>query len=67
LRKPLRVVDILIAGHAAIDGLAQQVSQRKLRVLSSTGVGQVLGDEISEAQPFIQFSHHNKATVRGDA
>jgi hypothetical protein len=36
LGKPLGIVDILIAGHPAIDGLAQQVSQRKLRVLLST-------------------------------
>jgi hypothetical protein len=33
LRESLGVVDILIARHAAIDGLAQQVRQWKLRVL----------------------------------
>ncbi len=33
LREPLGVVDILIARHPAIDGLAQQVRERKLRVL----------------------------------
>ena len=33
LREPLGIVDILIARHAAVDGLAQQVRQRKLGVL----------------------------------
>ena len=33
LREPLGVVDILIARDAAVDGLPQQVRQRKLRVL----------------------------------
>ena len=27
----------------------------------------VLGDQYSEAQPFIQFSHYNDATIGGDA
>jgi hypothetical protein len=36
LREPLGVVHILIARDAAVDGLAQQVSERKLSILSST-------------------------------
>jgi len=27
----------------------------------------VLGDEITEAQTFVQLAHQNQATIRGDA
>jgi len=36
LREPLDIVDILIARDAAVDGLEQQVRQRKLRVLPAS-------------------------------
>jgi hypothetical protein len=35
MRRPPGAVYVLIAGHPAIDRPAQQVSRRKLRVLSS--------------------------------
>ena len=66
MREPLGIVDILIARNAAVDGLAQQVRQRKLRVLPVPRVGQVLGDEITEAQTFVQLAHQNQAAVGGD-
>jgi hypothetical protein len=66
LRKPLRVVDILIARDAAVDRLAQQVRQRKPRVLPVPRVGQVLGDEITEAQTFVQLTYRNQAAVGGE-
>jgi hypothetical protein len=66
LRQPLGIVDILIAGHPAVDGLAQQVRQWKLRVLPAPRVGQVLGDEITEAQTFVQLTNQNQATIGGD-
>jgi hypothetical protein len=39
----------------------------KLRGLSPAGVSQVLGDEVSQTQAFIQFPHQNQVSVRGDA
>jgi hypothetical protein len=50
---------------ATVDGLAQQVRQRKWRVLPASSVGQVLGDEIAEAQTFVQLTHQNQATIGG--
>jgi len=67
LAQPLGVVDILIARHAAVDGLAQEVSQRKLCVLAAAGVGQVPFDEFPEAESLVQFADHNQAAVGGDS
>jgi hypothetical protein len=66
LREPLGIVDIFVAGDAATDGLAQQVRQRKLRVLPLPRVGQVLDDEIAESQTFVQLTNQNQAAVGGD-
>jgi hypothetical protein len=33
LREPLGIVEILIAGDAAVDGLAEQIGERKVGVL----------------------------------
>ena len=66
LRNSLGIVDILIAGDATVDGLAQKVRQRKLGVLPMPRVGQVLGDEIAEAQAFVQLADQNQAAVGGD-
>jgi hypothetical protein len=62
----LGVVDIFVARHSAVDGLAQEVSQRKLCVLAPAGVGQVLCNEFAQAQTFIQFAHDNQAAVGSD-
>ena len=67
LREPLGVVDILIARDAAVDGLAEQIGERKLGVLPAPRITQVLGDQFAEAQPFIQLAHQNEAPVGGDA
>ena len=67
MREPLGIIDILIARDAAVDGLAQQVRQRKLGVLPVPRVGQVLGDEFAEAQTFVQLAHQNQTTIGGDA
>ena len=66
LRKPLGIVDILIARDAAVDGLAEQIDERKLGVLPAPRITQVLGDQFAEAQPFIQLTNQDKATVGGD-
>jgi hypothetical protein len=67
LREPPGVVEILIACDAAVDGLAQQVRQRELRVLPLARVNQVLGNEIPEVLMFVQFAHQKEAAIRGDA
>jgi hypothetical protein len=67
LRKPLGIIDILIARDAAVDGLAEQIGKSKLGVLPAPQIAQVLGDQFAEAQPFIQFTHQNESTVRGDS
>ena len=66
MREPLGVVDIFIARNPAVDRLAQQVRQRKLRVLAVPRVGQVARDEITEAQTFLQLTNQNQATVGGN-
>ena len=66
MRKPLGVVDILIACHAAVDGLAEQAGQRQLSVLATPCIREVLGDKIAQSQSFIQFAHQNEAAIRGD-
>jgi hypothetical protein len=66
LCEPLGVVDILIGRDAAVDGLAEQIGERKLGVLPAPRITQVLGDQLAKAQPLIQFAHQNETTVRGD-
>jgi hypothetical protein len=67
LRESAGVVNILIAGHAAVDGLAEQIGQGKLRILAAPRIGQMLGDETAQTQPFIQFAHQNESAIRSDA
>src|SRR5271163_3767551 len=51
------------AGTSLSYGLQEQVRQRKLRVPRATSVGQVMGDEITEAQSFVQPTNQNQAAV----
>jgi hypothetical protein len=66
LRQPFGIVDILIASDAAVDGLAEQIGERKLRILPAPWVSQVLGNQFAEAQPFIQLTNQNETAVGGD-
>src|SRR5215470_2404488 len=61
------VIDILIARHAAVNGLAEQVGQGKLSVFAASRIAQVLGYEIAQTQSFIQLSYHDETAIRGDA
>ena len=45
MREPFSVVDILIPRDAAVDGLAEQIGERKLVVLPAPRITQVLGDQ----------------------
>jgi hypothetical protein len=61
LAQPLGVIDILVTGQPAVDGLPKQIGQRKLGVLAAAGVAQMLFDELSQAEPFVQLPHQNQA------
>jgi len=66
LRQPLGVVYVFVARHAAVDGLAQQIGQRELRVPPAPRIAQMPGDKTAQTQPLIQLAHQNQPTVGGD-
>jgi hypothetical protein len=45
--------------HAAVHGLPEQIDQWKLGVLAEPRITQMLGDEIAQAQSFIQLAYHD--------
>src|SRR6516162_6444477 len=65
LGEALRIVDILVARQATIDRLPDQVGEWELCVLASR-IGDVLRDQVAEAQPLVQFAHKNQAAVGSD-
>jgi hypothetical protein len=67
LRQPLRIVQILVSCQPTVDGLSQQIVEWQLRVLSPPIVHDVLGDERTQSQTFIQLPHQKQTTVGGDA
>ncbi|HUE02781.1 MAG TPA: hypothetical protein VMR62_24660 [Bryobacteraceae bacterium] len=67
MRESLGVVDILIPRDAAVDGLAEQIGERKLGVLPAPRITQVLSDQFAEAQTFVQLAHQNQTAVGGDS
>jgi len=66
LAQALGVMDVLVAGQATVDRLAQQIGQGKRGVLAAARVAQMLFDELSQAEPFVQLAHQNQAAVGGD-
>jgi len=52
------MVHVFVAGQPAVDGLAKQIDQRKLCVLTAARIGQVVLDEFSEPESFVQFADH---------
>jgi hypothetical protein len=66
VREALGIIDILIARHTAVQGLTEQIGQWKLGVLAAALIAEVLGDEISQAQAFIQLAHEDEVAIRGD-
>ena len=66
-RETGRVVEVFVAGQAAVDRLPQEIGQRELRVQSVAGVAQVLGDDRLQPEAFVQLADQNQAGVRGDA
>ena len=60
-RNPLGVVEVLVARQAAVDRLPQQISERELLVCALPGVAEMLVNQFSETEPFVQFANHNQA------
>jgi hypothetical protein len=56
LGQPLGVVGVLVAGQAAVDGLAEEIRQRELAIASGAGIGQVSLDERAQAEALVQFA-----------
>ena len=63
LREPFRVVHVFVSRQSAVDGLPQQVSQRQSNVLAPR-IGQVLFDEFTEAQTFVQLPNQDQAAIQ---
>src|ERR1700674_3434232 len=66
LRYSLGAVDVLVTRQSAVDRLPKKVGQLNLRIPSTTGVGQVLCDEFTQAQAFIRRAYHDETAVGGD-
>ena len=66
MAQALGVMDVLVAGQATVDRLAQQIGQGKRGVLAAARVAQMLFDELSQAEPFVQLPHQNQAAVGGE-
>ena len=65
-RNPLGVVEVLVAGESAVNRLPQQISERELLVCALPGVAEMLVNQFSETEPFVQFANQNQATVGSD-
>jgi hypothetical protein len=62
----LGVVDFFVTGEAALNGRPQWVAERQLRVLPPARTDQMLINEASELQPFVQLAHPDQASVGSD-
>ena len=60
-RNPLGVVEVLVAGESAVNRLPQQISERELLVCALPGVAEMLVNQFSETEPFVQFANQNQA------
>ena len=66
LGEPLRVVRILVSGQTAVNRLPQQVSQRKLRVASGAGIGEVSLDQRAQAKALVKLAGQQQPGVGRD-
>ena len=64
--KPFGVVDVLVAGEAAVDGLAQQAEQPVPDVLPAPAFGESRRRHGGEAEGIVQLPVSEQAAVRGD-
>jgi len=64
--QPLGVVGVLVAGQPAVDRLAEEVRQRKLPIVSGTGISEVLFDQGAQTKTFVHLTREQEAGIRGD-
>ena len=66
-REACRVVEVLVARQAAVDGLPQQIRHPELRIQPLSGVTQVIRDEFLQSEALIQLADQNQPRVGRDA
>src|SRR2546426_9862796 len=66
LGQSLGVVGVLVARQAAVDGLAEEVWQRELEVVSGTWIAEVPFDQGVQAETFIQRAREQQPGIGGD-
>ena len=66
MSKTFCIVGIIVAGQAAVDGLAEQRDQVAADVAAGTAFLEVAVGSVSQAQGFIQFSECQQSGVGGD-
>src|SRR5215831_19940464 len=66
LGQSLRVVGVLVPRQATVDGLAKQITERKLGIASGAGVGEVSLDQRTQAEAFVQLARKQQARVGRD-
>ena len=64
--QPLRVVGVLVARQATVDGLAKEIRKRELPIASAARVGEVSLDERAEAEVLVQLTRQQQSSVGGD-
>src|ERR1017187_2801038 len=67
LRQPLRIVHILVSCQATVDGLSQQIRERQLRVFAAPVVHDILRNERTQSQTFIQLTDQQQTTIGSNA
>src|SRR5215831_7594185 len=66
LSQSLRVVRVLVPGQAAIDGLAKQIRERELGIVSGPGIAEVALDQRTHAEALVEFAREQEASIGRD-
>jgi hypothetical protein len=64
--QPLGVVRILVAGQPAVDGVAEEVRQRKLPIVSGARIREVLLDQGVKGKRFVQLAWEQQPSIGSD-
>jgi hypothetical protein len=56
LGQPFRIIGVLVTGQAAIDGLAKEVRQGELRVVSRARISEVSFNQRAQAEALVQLA-----------
>ena len=65
-REPLGIVDVFVAGEAAVDRLAQQAEQPVADVLAAAALGERRSGHIGQAERVVQLAIGEQPAVGGD-